>query len=180
MTGRTKGRLAVLGLVLVVLVFGVALARTERARVRFWTWRLHAGGLEASDARLALLRIGRPAIDDVYPEIVADAVSIFAAREDVVVFGVATDTDEFRRIRLEPSDVFGKMNDIPNAILFFGQEPRDADPMLGLLRGMPGKRRIVVASYGAVAVKLDAPVDQEVEERVVEAVRARLTMPHVH
>jgi len=74
-TGRTKARLALAGLGLVVAGFALALGLSEPARVRFWAWRMRSGDLRTRrEARLKLLQIRRPAIDDVYADLVAGEV----------------------------------------------------------------------------------------------------------
>ncbi len=72
MGGQLKGRVALAGLLLVVVVFGVALAVTPAARVRYWAWRARSSdrGVRLA-ARIRLMEIGRPAIDAVFPELVA-------------------------------------------------------------------------------------------------------------
>src|SRR5579872_654780 len=72
MTRATKGRVALLGLFLVIGGFALALATTRGARVRLWTWRMRSGDSETSRlARRKLIEIGRPDIDGVLPELVA-------------------------------------------------------------------------------------------------------------
>jgi hypothetical protein len=56
--------------------FAVPLAVTPTARVRYWAWRMHSSSREVRlEARTRLMAIGRPAIDSVFPELVAGEVA---------------------------------------------------------------------------------------------------------
>jgi hypothetical protein len=69
--GRTKARLALLTLTVVVVGASVILATNRRARVRYWTWRMGSSDVAiANKARLELFKIGRPAIDEIMPELI--------------------------------------------------------------------------------------------------------------
>jgi hypothetical protein len=99
MTGRTKGRLALLVLVALVVAGAATLATTSSTRVRFWSWRMRSSDRAAREhARVRLLEIGRPEIDRVFAELVAGEVCdriaavgsgtflVFAGREPIGSF----------------------------------------------------------------------------------------------
>ncbi len=76
MSRRAKGWLALFGLVLVVVGFGVALGTSRAARVRYWAWRMRSGDRETRlAARRRLLEIDRPGIDGVFADLVAGEAS---------------------------------------------------------------------------------------------------------
>lgn len=71
MTPRTKGRLAVAALLLLLLGAGAFLATSDTVRIRYWAWRMRsARGEEARLARQRLFEHGKAALGDLYPEVI--------------------------------------------------------------------------------------------------------------
>jgi hypothetical protein len=75
LTGRAKGRLALLVLAAIVVGGGAFLTMSPSVRVRYWSSRMRSGDPAArKHARERLLAIGRPSVDRVYAELVAGEV----------------------------------------------------------------------------------------------------------
>ncbi|HZU96848.1 MAG TPA: hypothetical protein VFF73_09165 [Planctomycetota bacterium] len=199
MTGRTKAKVAIVGLVLLVGGLGVPLASSEAARVRYWAWRMRSHDPETRQrARRTLFEIGRPAIDRVLPELVVEEVSERSLAErlremnqgnrSIACFlgrslGDANVSEELFAVdtwiaplhfwlQLPPSiTVWRRGSDLAD----------DYQPIQHLLEANPSQRRLIVGPcflhdqfVGRPFFEMPLSEDDPLAQYVVEALRARI------
>lgn len=192
MTGATKGRVAVVALVLVVGAFGVAIAQTNWVRVHWWAWRATSTDPErAALARKKVLEIGWPAIEPVYPAVVAgevaDRVAAVGSQAPMIVFvgfwEGSRESEEGWTVYYTcgPLVYLGEFGTLDGRLEVDG----DREPVVPSHGS--STRLLVVArrssrrdwyDYEAEAVAKFPLHDDEDERRVFAAVRARLEEPH--
>src|SRR5436309_1156333 len=77
---RTRRTVLLALAALLVLGGGAFLASSERARVRWWAWRMRSPDpAVATHARECLFAIWRPAVDEVLPELIARELEVQCA-----------------------------------------------------------------------------------------------------
>jgi len=186
-----KGPIAVGVLVLLLVAFGVALAVTPTARVRYWAWRMHSSSREVRlEARTRLMAIGRPAIDAVFRELVAgevaDRLASVPGPARVAFLGHARElTPRLMQVdgKGPPRYVVEQSIVMPSdTILAVSGVASPEDPLaMTLARGAPAtERKLVVGHTGNARFFVEAlltvplPESDPLGPELIEATRARL------
>jgi hypothetical protein len=183
---RRRIFLAVVVLPLVAILGALGTARVP-IQVAYWKWRL--GSVDPttrSRARVELLRLGRPAIDDVFPELVAGEVMDLLATKhgkDLLFVGARSD------LHHESAALFYAVDEILTGVPLpkgytWRFETRMNGPVAHALLGAaadPPKRELVLGvfpggadSKAGIESWLAVPLDDDLAPLVLETVRARV------
>jgi hypothetical protein len=146
MSRGAKGRIALVVLVSILVVSGVAIARSEPARVRFLAWRANASDPETrKKARLELLAIGRPAIDPVLADLFVGEVREQRRDQCIVVCARRSDFNELGGTSFVDyqAEVNGRI---------YGSA--ELSPVAHGLEGLPGNQRVVLLQPDAFVPRM--------------------------
>jgi hypothetical protein len=163
---RAKGTFSLVALVLVIVGFAIVFATNGNIRVRWWSWRMHSSDAAvAARARLELFRIGRPTIDELMPELVAQ--ELLARREGPWATVGIVRRDKKATFHFEQP-------------LFYCLEvvPRDATAELLLSRACS---RALAFHYdgnifgnSCIPTSIAVPLDDDLAPQILECVRAEI------
>ncbi len=185
---RRRGRVAALVLTLAVLVLAAPFASSTvrtGVEVRWLTYRMRSDDRAVREqARLRLLGIGRPTIDAIYPEVVADEVADESPGCSIFIGRVAS------RKRASPPgldqmtlDYELRLRDSPREFWSCFVEGAPACPTARLLFDPDARRELVVcrphsggSSHEMVWTVLEVavPLDDDLAPAIIEAVKKRL------
>jgi hypothetical protein len=196
LTPRTKGRLAVAALVVLLAALATTVAASPRIRVKLRILALRRAlaspnEAERHRARSALLDIGRPAIDSLLPEIIAGELldhagprAVFTvAQRRTVAAPLNTDAETYD---LAPRDILERpmpkiapiwTTPTPNEPVQLHWDPIQCEVFFWLSYARAHRRLAIVApsaTGGEYRVVESIPLHADVENPLLDLLRARL------